>query len=174
METGPIPLSNRRHKFVCTSIILFGLISLFSINKASGSSWQDRMLISLNSVRTEKSLPPLKMCRPLVEAAQKFAQTMANQNFYSHTGRDGSTPGSRIQKAGYNWMKAQGGASVAENIAAGQKSVSEVIKAWSESKPHYKNMTSDEFTHVGFGMATNPKSKYKKYWVQNFGSGATC
>ena len=174
METGPIQLSNRRYKFLCTSILLFSLISPYSINKAIASSWQDRMLISLNLVRAEKSLPPLKMCRPLVGVAQKFAQTMANQNFYSHTGRDGSTPGSRIQKAGYNWMKAQGGASVAENIAAGQKSVDEVMKAWSKSKPHYKNMTSDEFTHAGFGMATNPKSKYKKYWVQNFGSGATC
>ena len=174
METGPIQLSNRPYIFLFTSILLFSLISPFSINKASGSSWQDRMLISLNLVRAEKSLPPLQMCRPLVGAAQKYAQAMANQNFYSHTGRDGSTPGSRIQKAGYNWMKAQSGASVAENIAAGQNSVNEVMKAWTESKPHYKNMTSDQFTHAGFGMATNPKSKYKKYWVQNFGSGATC
>ena len=63
---------------------------------------------------------------------------------------------------------------VAENIAGGQYSVPVVMKAWRNSSGHFKNMVEPRFTHVGFGMATNPNSKFKKYWVQNFGFGAEC
>ena len=62
----------------------------------------------------------------------------------------------------------------AENIAAGQGSVQQVMKDWRNSTGHYKNMTGSKFVHVGFGMAGSAKSAYKKYWVQNFGYGARC
>ena len=132
------------------------------------------MLESLNSMRAQKSLKPLEMCKPLTRAAQKYARTMAQQDFLSHTGKDGSSFGERIQSAGYDWTNSKSGSSVAENIAAGQNSVVEVMKGWKNSTSHYKNMTNTKFTHVGFGMSVNQKSKYKKYWVQNFGSGASC
>ena len=99
---------------------------------------------------------------------------MAQQDFLSHTGKDGSSFGERIQSAGYDWTNSRSGSSVAENIAAGQNSVVEVMKGWKNSTSHYKNMTNTKFTHVGFGMSVNQKSKYKKYWVQNFGFGASC
>jgi uncharacterized protein YkwD len=99
---------------------------------------------------------------------------MAQQNFFAHEGKDGSTPGERMQSAGYDWENSTSGSMVAENIAAGQQSVSEVMKGWKKSTSHYKNMTESKFIHVGFGMSENKKSKFKKYWVQNFGYGAAC
>ena len=149
-------------------------LSLSSISTTVALSWQDQMLQSLNSMRAQKSLKPLEMCKPLTRAAQKYARTMAQQDFLSHTGKDGSSFGERIQSAGYDWTNSRSGSSVAENIAAGQNSVVEVMKGWKNSTSHYKNMTNTKFTHVGFGMSVNQKSKYKKYWVQNFGSGASC
>jgi uncharacterized protein YkwD len=149
-------------------------VSLSSVSTSVAVSWQDQMLQSLNSMRAQKSLKPLEMCKPLTRAAQNYARTMAQQNFLSHTGKDGSNMGGRIQAAGYDWKNSNTGSSVAENIAAGQNSVVEVMKGWKNSTSHYKNMTNTKFTHVGFGMSVNQKSKYKKYWVQNFGSGASC
>ena len=149
-------------------------VSLSSVSTSVAVSWQDQMLQSLNSMRAQKSLKPLEMCKPLTRAAQKYARTMAQQDFLSHTGKDGSSFGERIQSAGYDWKNSTTGSSVAENIAAGQNSVVEVMKGWKNSTSHYKNMTNTKFTHVGFGMSLNQKSKYKKYWVQNFGAGASC
>lgn len=150
------------------------VVLLSGLPTASAVTWQEQMLDSINSIRAEKSLMPLKMCRPLVNSAQNYAKKMALQDFLDHTGKDGSTPGSRIQKAGYDWMNSMKGSMIAENIAAGQNSVLEVMKGWRKSKSHYKNMVNPAFTHVGFGMAINERAKYKKYWVQNLGFGATC
>jgi uncharacterized protein YkwD len=156
-------------------LLIIGLVVLLACPPtATALTWQEQMLDSINSIRLEKSLSPLKMCRPLVNAAQNYAKKMATQDFLDHTGKDGSTPGSRIQKAGYDWMNSRTGSMIAENIAGGQNSVLEVMSGWSKSKSHYKNMVTPEFTHVGFGMAINQRSKYKKYWVQNLGFGATC
>jgi uncharacterized protein YkwD len=160
-------------RLLLVSLLAAGL-SLNSISTSVAVSWQDQMLQSLNSMRAQKSLKPLEMCKPLTRAAQKYARTMAQQDFLSHTGKDGSDFGERIQSAGYDWTNSKSGSSVAENIAAGQNSVAEVMKGWRNSKGHYKNMIGQNFTHVGFGMSINAQSTYKKYWVQNFGSGASC
>jgi uncharacterized protein YkwD len=157
-----------------TIYIIGFMVLVTSLPTANAVTWQEQMLNSINSIRAEKSLTPLKMCRPLVKAAQSYAKKMALQDFLNHTGKDGSTPGSRIQKAGYDWMNSRKGSMIAENIAAGQNSVLEVMRGWSKSKSHYKNMVTPGFTHVGFGMAINPNSKYKKFWVQNLGFGAIC
>jgi len=159
---------------VKTIFIIGFMVLVTSLPTANAVTWQEQMLDSINSIRAEKSVTPLKMCRPLVKAAQSYAKKMALQDFLNHTGRDGSTPGSRIQKAGYDWMNSRKGSMIAENIAAGQNSVLEVMKGWSKSKSHYKNMVTPGFTHVGFGMAINPNSKYRKFWVQNLGFGASC
>ena len=157
-----------------TIFVIGFVVLLTSSPTANAVEWQEQMLDSVNSIRAGKSLTPLKICRPLVKAAQNYAKKMALQDFLDHTGKDGSTPGTRIQKAGYDWVNSRNGSMIAENIAAGQNSVLEVMRGWSKSRSHYKNMMTPEFTHVGFGVAVNPNSKYKKYWVQNFGFGATC
>jgi uncharacterized protein YkwD len=145
-----------------------------TLNHAKASNWQEQMLNSVNAMRIQRDLTPLSLCRPLTSAAQNYAETMAKQNFLAHKGKDGSSPGDRIQKAGYKWMNTNKGSMVAENIAGGQNSVPVVVKAWRNSPGHFKNMVERRFTHVGFGLAINPNSKFKKYWVQNFGFGANC
>lgn len=137
-------------------------------------SWQEQMLSSVNTLRSDKGLKPLKMCNSLNKSAQSFAREMATQDFYAHEGKDGSTPGQRIQRAGYRWRNSNTTSGIAENIAAGQTSVKAVMGDWKKSTGHFKNMTNAKFTHVGFGMASNQKSTYGRYWVQNFGFGAIC
>ena len=150
------------------------LLSWVSNSPTVAVSWQEQMLSSLNTMRADKGLKPLKLCSTLNKSAQDYAREMATQNFYAHEGKDGSTPGERIQIAGYRWQSSNTSAGIAENIAAGQGSVQQVMKDWRNSTGHYKNMTGSKFVHVGFGMAGSAKSTYKKYWVQNFGYGARC
>jgi len=150
------------------------ILSCGSISAASSATWQEQMLTSLNAIRADKGLKPLIMCKSLTLSAQNYAKTMATQDFFSHEGRDGSTIGQRIQSAGYKWRNSRTASGIAENIAAGQGSVKVVMKDWKNSTGHYENMTNGKFLHVGFGMAANQKSTHKKYWVQNFGYGATC
>ena len=160
-------------RVVSVSSLTF-VLSFFPVSHGAADTWQEQMLQSLNSLRAQKSLTPLTMCAPLTRAAQSYAATMANKDFFSHTGKDGSTMDERIQKAGYNWKNSKVASAVAENIAAGQISVREVMVSWRNSKGHYKNMTNPKLVHVGFGRSTNSKSDYKTYWVQNFGAGASC
>jgi uncharacterized protein YkwD len=164
-------MNHKRGIFV---LALVGSVTILISATSNAATWQDQMLSSLNMIRAEKGLDPLMMCKSLTKSAQDYARYMATQNFYAHEGRDGSTPGSRIQRAGYEWRNSKQGSAIAENIAAGQNSVVEVMKGWRTSKSHYKNMVNPEFIHVGFGMTVNERSRYKKYWVQNLGFGANC
>jgi len=60
-----------------------------------------------------------------------------------------------VTRAGYNWQF------VGENIANGQRSVSQVMLEWMNSPEHKKNILDPDFTEVGFGY-------YNDHWVQLF------
>ena len=164
-----------RLKRIISLFLATSLLILLETPASSGAiNWQEDMLKQLNAIRTENSAAPLTICRPLANSAQRYARSMANLDFFSHQGKDGSDIGDRILKAGYNWRNSRQGAGYGENIAAGQMNVASVMKSWKISTGHFKNMVDTRFTHVGFGQARNSNSKYKIYWVQNFGFGASC
>jgi uncharacterized protein YkwD len=133
-----------------------------------GAGWQDQMLVSVNAERSKAGLRPVAMCASLTRAAQGYADLMAARNHFDHVGPDGSTLGSRTRAAGYT--SAGGGWSVAENIAKGQTSVTQVMTGWMNSAGHKANLLAPGTTHIGFGKAVNGST----WWVQNFGSGGTC
>ena len=71
------------------------------------------VIVLTNQQRANYGLPPLAANAALAAAATAHSNDMANKNFFSHTGSDGSNPGQRISRAGYNWY------TYGENIAAG-------------------------------------------------------
>jgi len=93
---------------------------------------------------------------------------MASQNYYGHVGPDGRQPWDRMRSQGYRFRQA------AENIAAGQTTIEQVMTAWIQSPHHYANLIDRDLRHVGFGFAANVGSTYQTYWVQNFGRGTGC
>lgn len=93
----------------------------------------------------------------LENASQFHASDMSANAFFSHTGFNGSDPGSRIANAGYKW-KAYG-----ENIARGFRSEQAVVDGWLKSASHCKNLMNPAFKEIGVAMADN-------YWVQEFGA----
>ncbi|HEY7771924.1 MAG TPA: CAP domain-containing protein [Marinagarivorans sp.] len=99
----------------------------------------------------------------LQQAAQKHSDDMAKNNFFSHTGSDGSNVGSRVNQAGFSWR------TVAENIAAGNAGVAATMEQWKTSEAgHCDALMSGNFTVFGSGYASSPSSQYRYYWTQNF------
>ena len=109
--------------------------------------------------------PALSWNCELEVAARGHSADMANNNFFSHTGSDGSTLGSRATAAGYNWS------SLGENIAAGYSSVSSVMQGWIDSDGHCANLMGSSFTELGAARVDNAASTYRSYWTQVFGRG---
>lgn len=92
----------------------------------------------------------------LEQSAISHSQDMNTNNFFSHTGSDGSSAGDRIKKMGYNWQ------TYGENIAMGQTTEQEVINGWLNSPGHCKNIMNGNFKEMGI-------AKKGSYWTQVFG-----
>lgn len=132
-----------------------------------------RVLALVNEARTRarscgdrrmEAAPPLRPNTVLAAAAQAHAQDMARRNYFSHTGRDGSAPGDRATRAGYDWR------AVGENIAAGQQSAETVVAGWLASPGHCVNIMQRAFSEMGVAFAVEPKSERGIYWAQMFGT----
>lgn len=93
----------------------------------------------------------------LAKAAYDHSVDMKANNYFSHTGLNGSTAGQRITAAGYTWN------SYGENIANGYTTEQTVMNGWLGSEGHCKNIMSANFKDMGVGREGN-------YWTQAFGS----
>lgn len=130
------------------------LISIESLD-----TWMIEMLDLVNEERSKVGASPLCYNQKIVDAADKHSHDMEENNYFSHTGKDGSSPGDRIDRENYDWS------SYGENIAWGQGSVAAVMNAWMNSSGHKANILSGSKTHFGAGWA---KSSNK--WTQVFSS----
>ncbi|TYZ66424.1 hypothetical protein PybrP1_010305 [[Pythium] brassicae (nom. inval.)] len=123
------------------------------------------MLIAVNAERAAAGRPPLCINKKLQAAAQQHSDDMANNNFMSHTGSNGSTMSNRITAQDFGWS------AIAENVAAGQVDVASVVKSWMSSDGHKANILGD-YKFFGMGYAFCTSSTYKHYWTQDFATGA--
>eukprot|EP00644_Phytophthora_capsici_P005264 jgi/Phyca11/97193/e_gw1.1.1514.1 len=128
------------------------------------------MLAAVNTQRRAAGLSELCTNTKLQIAAQRHSDDMAENDFMSHTGSDGSTMVTRVTEAGFTWNL------LAENVAAGQANVDAVMTSWMNSAGHRANILNPTITMFGCAYAYNSDSTYKHYWTQNFGrSGSeTC
>jgi len=105
---------------------------------------------------------PLQWHGVLVDAAARHSQDMASHNFFSHTGSDNSSPAQRVTEAGYDWHL------VAENVAAGYRTVQEVMDGWMSSDGHCANIMNAALRD--FGVACVPggaSNTYSTYWTMD-------
>ncbi len=108
--------------------------------------------------------PALSWNAELGKAALAHSEDMADKDYFSHQGRDGSQVSDRASRAGYSWQR------IGENIAAGQGSAEQVMAGWLASPGHCKNIMNPDFTEMGAAYATNPQSAATSYWTQVFGT----
>ena len=120
----------KRFVFILTYLLLSATLAAADAQKTK----------ALNSVRASAGLSALRYSSTLEAAAVRHANDMLRARFFSHTGSDGSSVAQRVARAGYSWCF------VAENIAQGQPSLSQVMKAWAASPAHRANMLSREVT----------------------------
>jgi uncharacterized protein YkwD len=147
----------------------FGLSSgAVQASEPSVLGWRQDMLVRVNAVRAAAGVPPVRACAALRRSAQSYAGLMASTDSFGHIGPDGSQPWDRMRSQGYTYRTA------AENIAAGQGSVDQVMREWIASPAHYANLVNPLFRHVGFGHAGDASSTYRGYWVQDFARGGGC
>ncbi len=101
----------------------------------------------LNGMRIASDLAPVAYDARLDAAAQKHAQDMADNNYFSHTSLDGSTVIDRIRAEGYD---ARGWG---ENIAGRQQDQETAFDGWMNSPTHYDLMVADGLEDFALGVA---------------------
>lgn len=126
----------------------------------------NRVLELTNIERSKLGLSPLTLNTQLLNAAENHTQNMALQDFFSHTGKDGSSLGSRISATGYQFSAA------AENIAAGSSTPEQVVSSWMNSSGHRANILNPNLKEIGIGyyfLADDTGTEnWNHYWTQVF------
>ncbi|MEG4961490.1 MULTISPECIES: CAP domain-containing protein [unclassified Microcoleus] len=125
-----------------------------------------RVLELTNIERSKLSLSPLTLNTQLLNAAENHTQNMALQDFFSHTGKDGSSLASRVTATGYKFSAA------AENIAAGSSTPEQVVSSWMNSSGHRANILNPNLKEIGIGyyfLADDTGTEnWNHYWTQVF------
>jgi uncharacterized protein YkwD len=129
-----------------------------------------QMLTLVNNARAQsrscgtesyQTAPALAWNCRLESAAYGHSVSMAENNYFSHTGQDGSSPGDRITAAGYDWR------TYGENIAAGYRDAETVMEGWLTSPGHCANLMNASFEDIGVAVV-NGSGSYGIYWTQDF------
>lgn len=117
--------------------------------------WRDQMLTSVNKIRAEAGMPPLKIDERANKMAQKHSDYQDSIHKMTHKGPDSGLD-ERADKAGFKGQYS----ALAANVAWNQRSVKQAMKSWRDSPEHYKNMIGD-YNVCGFG-------EKNWYWTQEF------
>lgn len=121
------------------------------------------MVNLINNYRIENGLSPLFVQAQLQAAAEAHSIDQATNQFDGHTGSDGSSPTSRIERSGYtNWS------SLSENVAwePVDGSAYAAFVGWQNSPNHNATMLGN-YTDLGVGRAQGPGGWY---WTAVFAS----
>lgn len=128
-------------------------------DSAAPSGAQAEVLALVNKERTAVGCPVLTLNAKLTKAAQDHSADMAANSNMSHTGSDGSDPGLRITRAGYQWR------TYGENVAYGYSTAEKVMEGWMNSPGHKRNILDCSYKEIGIGLA-----QPGHYWTQDFGA----
>ena len=128
------------------------------------SQFEAQVFSFINAERAKKGVSPLTRNTKLDTASQRHTNDMACNNFFDHTGSDGSSPWDRMEQAGYNWIRA------AENIAAGYASPSSVVAGWMNSSGHKANILDPNLKDIGIAYGYKSGTDWGHYWTTDFGT----
>lgn len=120
----------------------------------------------VNDARRDAGMKPVGYNDALALAAQRHAEDMAVNNYFSHVSLDGRTFEDRIRAVSFR------GDPAGENIASGFPDAVSTFNGWMASEHHRTNVLNSEFDLMGLGyMARNDPNWTLgvSYWVQGFG-----
>jgi len=113
-----------------------------------------------NQERTNAGLPALLRLYTLAQVADLRAGEIIVRLTEDHRRPDGRPWHTILDDYGIDRIGA------GENLAAGQKSPAEVVKAWMDSEGHRENILHEEFEYLGIGVTMDHTGRL--YWVQLF------
>lgn len=116
--------------------------------------------------RTRPAARPLRHDVELSRSAQLHSEDMAANDYFDHVSLDGRTFADRIRATAYE------GSPAGENIAFGQQTAREVVRAWMGSPPHCRAIMRRAHDAVGLGLSSVSDHRYstpKTFWVLDFG-----
>ncbi len=156
-----------RPRVLVLCLVLAALVATLLIGlgspAAAASDYEIQVFNLINQQRAAQGLAPFAWQDNLATAAHAHSVDMATHSLCSHTGSDGSDPGTRIAQAGY---QAPGWG---ETVAGGQSSPAQVVNAWMTS-PGHRDSLMGQFQHAGVGYAAGGSMGY--YWTVDVGNGS--
>jgi uncharacterized protein YkwD len=131
---------------------------------------EQEVLGLVNAERRSRGLAALRASAPLSDAARLHAREMADGGYFEHDSLERTSRG--LAKA-CDWSErvmrfAPDAHHLAENLAAGAETASEVVSGWMTSPEHRRNILDPNFREAGVGYWPGGSAGY--YWVADFGS----
>ncbi len=133
---------------------------------------KEAFLLLINEARSQnrdcgstymQATPPLQWNDLLAQAAMTHSLDMVRNDFFSHSGSDGTTSGMRATEAGYIWNY------IGENIAGGQRNAQIAHDALMNSSGHCLNIMRSNFSEFGAACISDSNTSYFRYWTIVFG-----
>lgn len=124
---------------------------------------EEATIAAVNAERAKLGLRDLTLDERLRRAARLHSQSMAKNDFFSHTGLDGSNVGERAAAVAIDW------AVISENIHTNQgyeDPVAVAVSGWMESAGHRKNIVNEFVRQTAVGVAISEDGKL--YFTQLF------
>jgi uncharacterized protein YkwD len=137
------------------------------------NQFEHRVLLRINAHRAAGAVcggtahtatSALRWDNRLQHAAAQHADDMARHDFMAHASSDGRTLVQRAEAAGYGYTV------LAENVAAGQRSVDSVFDSWMRSPEHCRNIMDTRVRDVAAACVRNNAGRFGLYWTLSLGS----
>lgn len=118
-------------------------------------SFEQQVFTLVNQERAKSGLAPLRLDAKLSGMAKDKAIDMYKNNYFDHNSPTYGSPFDMMKSYGISYSYA------GENIAKGQKTPQDVMKAWMNSTGHRANILNTNFNTIGVAY-------YNGEWVQEF------
>ncbi len=124
------------------------------------TSFEKEVVELVNKERQQRGYSSLQIDLNVTQVARKKSADMRDNGYFSHQSPTYGSPFDMLKKEQIRFTMA------GENIAAGQRSPSQVVRDWMNSEGHRKNILNPDFTHIGVGYQEG--GSYGTYWTQLF------
>jgi uncharacterized protein YkwD len=149
------------------------LLHLVNQTRTTPQEWGQRLNISLSS-NQQGPFAPVVANQFLLAAARLHSQDMLTNNYFSHTGRDGTDPWDRAKTAGYPSMNV--GENIYMDYGYGSYEAEAIARrmndGWFTSSGHRANMLTADWTEFGGGIDVRQPPNGKVYATELFGKHA--
>lgn len=154
-------------------VAIFCIVTLFSFQSNAMAEkykipanhtlhpYEETVIQLVNKERKKYHLKPLQIDTALSYTARVKSEDMRDNNYFNHNSPKYGSPKQMVNDFGISYHYGVG-----ENIAFGQKTPEEVVKAWMNSPGHRENILNKKYTHIGVGYTTG--GEYGTYWTQQF------